>query len=119
MLKYFVISLLLISNTFFPIDAYIRVCNNGAYLAKCYLESRSPNYGFHIRRSDTGLFPVAQCSTMDTPMNAVWNRLECKALAFIAVYKSIFTQNFASAMFNYCYKITGTTLNPKWSQTQC
>ncbi|CAF3417198.1 unnamed protein product [Rotaria sp. Silwood2] len=119
MLKYFVISLLLISNSIFPTDAFIRVCNNGAYLAKCYLESRAPYYGFQIRRDDTGLFPVAQCSTMNVPPAAVWNRLECKTLAFIAVYKSIFKQEFASAMFNYCYKITGTTLNPKWSQTQC
>ncbi|CAF1311886.1 unnamed protein product [Rotaria sordida] len=103
----------------FPIDASIRVCNNGAYLAKCYLESRPPNYWFRVRHYETGLFPVAQCSTIDIPMNAVRNRLECKALAFIAVYKSIFVQEFASAMFNYCYEITGTTLNPKWSQTQC
>ena len=56
---------------------------------------------------------------MDIPFDAVWNRLECKELAFIAVYKSIFVQEFASAMYNYCYEITGTTLAPRWSQTQC
>ena len=102
-----------------PTDASIRICNKGAYLAKCYLESRSLSFGLQIRRYDTGLFPVAQCSTLNIPIDAIWNRLECKALAFIAVYKSIFVQEFASAAFDYCYKITGTTLNPKWSQTHC
>ena len=95
------------------------MCNHGGYLAKCYLESRSVSSGYRIRRIDTGLFPVAQCSSLSVPIDATYNRLECKTLAFIAVYKSIFVQEFASAMYNYCYKITGTTLNPFWSQTQC
>jgi len=56
---------------------------------------------------------------MNVPIDAVWNRLECKSLAFIAVYKRIFVQNFATAMYDFCYKITGTTLIPRWSQTQC
>jgi hypothetical protein len=56
---------------------------------------------------------------MDVPIDSVWNRLECKTLAFIAVYKTIFVQEFASSMYNYCYKITGTTLMPYWSQTDC
>ncbi len=101
------------------IDATIRVCNDGAFIAKCWLESRSLSFGFRIRYDDTGLFPVAQCRTMDIPVDAVWNRLECKELAFIAVYKSVFVQYFASPMYNYCYRITGTTLIPRWSQTDC
>ena len=101
------------------IDGSIQVCNKGAYLANCYLESRPFSYGFQIRRFETGLFPVGQCASLSVPADAVWNRLECKTLAFIAVYKSIFVQEFASAMYNYCYKITGTTLSPQWSQTQC
>ncbi len=100
-------------------DAYIRICNSGAYLAKCYLQSRTLSYGFRTRHHDTGLFPVAQCATLDIPVDAFANRLECKTLAFIAIYKTIFVQEFASAMYNYCYKITGTTLNPHWSQTEC
>lgn len=142
MLEFLIISLLLISSnsiqiysfyiklnliicfclcldTISPIHGSIRVCNSGGYLAKCYLESRSPSYGFRIRRIDTGLFPVAQCETMDVPIDAVWNRLECKSLAFIAVYKSIFVQDFATSMFSFCFKLTGTTLNPHWAQTQC
>lgn len=97
----------------------IQVCNKGAYLANCYLESRPFSNGFQIQRTETGLFPVGQCASLSVPVDAVRNRLECKSLAFIAVYKSIFVQEFASAMFNYCYKITGTTLNPQWAQTQC
>ncbi|CAF0742963.1 unnamed protein product [Adineta steineri] len=106
-------------NIILSTDGSIRICNSGVYLAKCYLESRSLSYGLQVRRYDTGLFPIAQCRTMEIPMDAVWNRLECKDLAFIAVYKSIFVQEFASAMYNYCYKLTGTTLIPHWSQTQC
>ncbi|CAF3866626.1 unnamed protein product, partial [Adineta steineri] len=60
------------------IDGSIRICNSGVYLAKCYLESRSLSYGLQVRRYDTGLFPIAQCRTMEIPMDAVWNRLECK-----------------------------------------
>lgn len=56
---------------------------------------------------------------MEIPIDAFWNRLECKTLAFIAIYKSIFVQDFGSSMYNYCYKITGTTLIPRWSQTDC
>ncbi len=56
---------------------------------------------------------------MEIPINAFWNRLECHELAFIAVYKHIFTQEFASASYNYCYRITGTTLFPRWEQTEC
>ncbi len=101
------------------IDASIRICNDGAYLAKCYLESRSLSFGFRIRHYDTGLFPVAQCRNLEIPVDAVWNRLECKSLAFIAIYKSIFVQYFASSMYTYCYQLTGTTLIPRWSQTDC
>lgn len=101
------------------INASARICNDGAYLAKCYLESRSMSYGFRIRYYDTGLFPVGQCRSLDIPVDAFWNRLECKSLAFIAVYKQIFVQEFASAMYDYCYRTTGTTLIPRWSQTQC
>ncbi|CAF4310163.1 unnamed protein product [Rotaria magnacalcarata] len=91
----------------------------GGYLAKCYLQSRAADSARRNHHDDTGLFPVAQCRTMEIPVIAVLNRFECKSLAFIAVYKSIFVQEFASSIFNYCYEITGTTLNPKWSQTRC
>jgi len=104
---------------FVSINASIRICNDGVYLAKCYLESRSLSFGYQIRHYDTGLFPIAQCRSLDIPIDAVWNRLECKSLAFIAIYKSIFTQYFASSMYNYCYRLTGTTLFPRWSQTDC
>ncbi len=116
----YILRIILVSlDIIFSIDASVRICNDGAYLAKCYLESRSLSYGFQIRRYDTGLFPVAQCRSLDVPIDAVWNRLECKTLAFIAIYKSIFVQEFASSMYNYCYQITGTTLAPHWSQTDC
>jgi hypothetical protein len=101
------------------IDASIRICNDGAFIAKCWLESRSLSFGYRIRYQDTGLFPVAQCRSMEIPIDAFWNRLECKELAFIAVYKSVFVQYFGSSMYNYCYQITGTTLIPRWSQTDC
>lgn len=101
------------------LDASVRICNQGGYLAKCYLQSQSMTYGRQMRRTDTGLFAVGQCETLDVPINAIRNRLECKALAFIAVYKSIFSQEFASPTYEYCYKITGTTLSPAWSQTRC
>jgi hypothetical protein len=56
---------------------------------------------------------------MDIPFDASWTRLECKALTFIAIYSTIFTQEFTSELLNTCYVITGTTLNPSWSQIQC
>jgi hypothetical protein len=72
-----------------------------------------------IFKYDTGLFPILQCSTIDLPFDAVWNRVECKALIFIAVYKTIFAEEFPSGLLNSCYIITGSILNPTWSQTQC
>ncbi|CAF0837424.1 unnamed protein product [Adineta ricciae] len=93
MSKYFIIILLLIAINIAPTNAVIRVCNDGAYIAKCYLESRSLNFGFRVRRQDTGLFPVAQCATMNVPVEAFWNRLECKELVFIAIYKKLLEQH--------------------------
>jgi len=98
---------------------YIRICNHGGYLAKCYLESQASSYGFQIYKFDTGLFPILQCSKLYIPFDADWSRVECKSLAFIAVYKTIFTQEFSSELLNACYVISGTTLNPSWSQTHC
>jgi hypothetical protein len=76
-------------------------------------------YEFQTLKYDTGLFPIFQCSRFDIPFDAVWNRLECNALVFIAIYKTIFTQEFSSELLNSCYTITGNILNPTWSQTRC
>ncbi|CAF0998626.1 unnamed protein product [Rotaria sp. Silwood1] len=119
MSKYFIIGLLFIINISFSIGTYIRICNQGVYLAKCYLESRSFTYGFQIQKYDTGLFPIFQCSRLDIPFDAVWTYLECKALTFIAIYSTIFTQEFSSIVLNSCYIIKGTILNPTWSETRC
>ena len=111
--------ILLVLATLFAVDASVRVCNYGGYLAKCHLVSRSLSFGYQRRVQDTGLFAVTQCRTLDIPVDAVWNGLECRELAFIAIYKSIFRQEFASSMYTYCYEITGTTLMPRWAQTSC
>jgi hypothetical protein len=123
-LKYFLnknfFNIFFFEDILISIDASVRICNDGVYLAKCYLESRSFSLiGYRLRRDDTGLFPIAQCRSLDIPVDAYYNRLECKSLAFIAIYKSIFVQEFASAMYEYCYQLTGTTLIPRWSQTDC
>ncbi|CAF0777059.1 unnamed protein product [Rotaria sordida] len=119
MSRYFIISLLFITNINFSIGSYIRICNQSIYLAKCYLESQSYTYGLQNYKYDTELFPIYQCSKLDIPFDAVWNYLECKALTFIAIYSTIFTQEFSSTIFNTCYTITGTILNPTWSEIRC
>ncbi|CAF2735980.1 unnamed protein product [Rotaria sp. Silwood2] len=138
MLKYFIIGLLFITSNLvkvyflyfiefhyyyldinFSFGAYVRICNQGVYLAKCYLESQSFTYEIQIHKYDTGLFPIFQCSRLDIPFDAVWTYLECKALTFIAIYSTIFTQEFSSIVVNSCYTIKGTILNPTWSETRC
>ena len=113
------IVILLVLAALLAVDASVRICNHGGYLAKCFLESRSLSFGYRNRRQDTGFFAVTQCATLDIPVDAVWNGLECKELVFFGIYKSIFRQEFASSTYNYCYEITGTTLMPRWSQTSC
>jgi len=56
---------------------------------------------------------------IDIPLDADWNRLECKALVFIAIYKTIFIEEYSSLLLNTCYTIRGSTLNPSWSRTRC
>jgi hypothetical protein len=101
------------------ISTYIRICNHGFYLAKCYLELQSFSSGLEIRRYDTGLFPIADCPRFNIPVDVIWNRLECKALTFIATYSTIFTKDFSSELLNLCYTISGSILNPSWSKTKC
>jgi hypothetical protein len=103
----------------YSIGIYIRICNHGAYLAKCYFESQPFSNTFANLRYDTGLFPVLQCSKFNIPFDAVWNRLECKALVFIAVYKTIFIKEFDFELLNTCYTLGGNILNPTWSKTIC
>jgi hypothetical protein len=98
---------------------YIRVCNHGAYLAKCYLESQAFGDTFASLRYDTGLFPVLQCSKFHVPFDAVWNRVECKALVFIGIYKTIFIQEFDYELLNSCFTIRGNILNPTWTPSNC
>ena len=94
---------------------YVRICNRGAYLTRCYLESQPFSDTFTSLRYDTGLFPVVQCSKFTVPFDAVLNRLECKALVFFGVYKTIFTKEFHNELFNSCYKLGGNILNPTWT----
>lgn len=98
---------------------YIRVCNHGAYLANCYFESRSFTYAFQPFKYETDLFPVLQCSRIEIPYDSIWNRLECKALVFIAIYKTIFIEEYPTELLNTCYVLKGSILNPTWSQIRC
>ncbi|CAF1217378.1 unnamed protein product [Adineta steineri] len=120
MTKHFIFFLLLLlSNVDLSISNYIRICNHGVYLAKCYFESQRFTYELQIQRYDTGLFPILQCSKLEIPFDAIWYQVECKALAFIAVYKRIFIEEYSSGVLNTCYTISGTILDPTWSQTRC
>ncbi|CAF0763790.1 unnamed protein product [Adineta ricciae] len=119
MSRYFIIAALLATNLSLSIGPYVRICNHGVFLAKCYLEMQTLTYGLSIRRSDTGLFPVVQCATLDMPYDVVWSQMECKALTFIATYRSIFITEIPSGLLNTCFTLTGTILNPSWSQTRC
>jgi hypothetical protein len=98
---------------------YVRICNHGAYLAKCYLESQLFGDTFASLRYDTGLFPVLQCSKFTVPFDAVLNRLECKALVFFGIYKTIFIEEFHYELLNSCYTLGGNILNPTWTQIHC
>ncbi|UJR26543.1 hypothetical protein I4U23_007866 [Adineta vaga] len=120
MLKYYlIISLLFFINITISIGGYVRICNRGGFLAKCYLEAQTFSYGLQIHRSDTGLFPVVQCSTLNIPYDIIWSQLECKALTFIATYRSIFIVEVPNGLLNSCYSITGTILDPSWSEIRC
>ncbi|CAF3437377.1 unnamed protein product [Rotaria socialis] len=119
MWEHFLLDLLFIIHINLSIGAHIRVCNQGVYLAKCYLQSQTFSYGFQIRKYDTELFPIFQCTTLDLPLDSYWNYLECKALTFIAIYSTIFTQELSTSLLNTCYTIRGTIFNPTWSETRC
>lgn len=103
----------------FSMCIYVRICNQGFYLAKCYFESRTLIYGIQVIKYDTGLFPIFQCTRIDIPLESAWNYLECRALTFIATYQTIFTQEFTSELLNTCYETQGTIFNPTWSHTKC
>jgi len=94
----------------------VRLCNRGAYLAKCGLQSRTGSG--QSRSYETGNFPVGQCSTLELPREAVWGRVWCDNFVFIGVTKNVFAQEFDTPTVR-CYDIGGTTFHPSWSQTGC
>ena len=94
----------------------MRVCNRGAYVARCSLESRTTDG--RTRVYETGKFPVGQCPTLELPYEAVWGRVWCDEYAFIAVTKRVFEESFSTPSTR-CYEMTGTTLHPGWRGTGC
>ncbi|CAF1218922.1 unnamed protein product [Adineta ricciae] len=92
----------------------VRICNRGAYVAKCGLETRASDG--RTRNYETGKFPVGQCSTLELPYESVWGRAWCDNYVFIAVTKNVFREEF-DAPATRCYDIGGTTFHPSVSRT--
>lgn len=102
--------------TFAANQGSVRICNRGAYVARCYLEFRTNDGRTQVY--ETGKFPVGQCPTLELPFTSVWGRVWCDEYAFIAVTKRVFEQSFNTPATR-CYDMTGTTLHPGWSGTGC
>ncbi|CAF1041467.1 unnamed protein product [Adineta steineri] len=92
----------------------VQVCNRGAYVAKCGLNTRTADG--RTRSYETGKFPVAQCSTLELPFEAVSGHIWCDNYVFIGVTKRVFQEDFDTPSVR-CYDIGGTTFHPSMSRT--
>ncbi|CAF2524067.1 unnamed protein product [Rotaria sp. Silwood2] len=94
----------------------VRICNQGAYVAKCGLNSRTADG--RTRSYETGKFLAGQCSTLELPFEAIWGEVWCDNYVFIAATKRIFREEFNAPSVR-CYQITGTTIHPGMSGPHC
>lgn len=92
------------------------MCNNGAYVAKCGLNSRTADG--RTRSYETGNFLAGQCSVLELPFESVWGHVWCDNFVFIGITKRIFQEEFNTPAVR-CYSITGTTLHPGMSPQNC
>ncbi|CAF1146325.1 unnamed protein product [Rotaria sordida] len=94
----------------------VRICNRGAYVAKCGLNSRTADG--RTRSYDTGKFLVGQCFSLELPYEAVWGQVWCDNYVFIGITKRIFQEDFNAPSVR-CYDITGTTFHPGRNGPNC
>ncbi|CAF3502085.1 unnamed protein product [Rotaria sp. Silwood1] len=94
----------------------VRICNQGAYVAKCGLNSRTADG--RTRSYETGNFLAGQCSLLELPYEAVWGHVWCDNYVFIAITKRIFQEDFHAPSVR-CYQITGTTFHPGMNGPHC
>lgn len=93
----------------------ITVRNTGGYVAKF-----SITYDFQGKEvtEDSGNFTAGVNKTLEIPSGATNIYLKVEEYWFIKSTTTIFTQRFPEPVTK-CYKIWGTTLNPKWEETDC
>jgi len=93
----------------------ITVRNEGGYVAKF-----SITYAFQgkevTKTSDN--FTLGVNKTLEIPEGATNIYLKVEEYWFIGQTTTIFTKTFPTPVTK-CYKIWGTTLNPKWEEISC
>ncbi|CAF0996255.1 unnamed protein product [Rotaria magnacalcarata] len=94
----------------------VQICNRGAYVAKCGLNSRT-NDG-RTRSYGTDNFLAGQCSVLELPYESVWGQVWCDNFVFIGTTKRIFQEEFNTPSVR-CYDISGTTFHPGMSRRDC
>lgn len=93
----------------------ITIRNTGGYVAKF---SITYDYqGKEVTKS-SGKFSAGVNKTLEIPEGATNIYLKVEEYWFISSTTTIFTKKFPAPVTK-CYKIWGTTLNPKWEETDC
>ncbi len=96
-----------------PVKGYVTFFNEGGFVAKCHLEY---NYEGTHYKFDTGNMALGNKYTFDIPPYAseVWVWAEEKTGLVWEPWRTVFDLRFAGPP-NNCFKLYGTTLNPKWN----
>jgi len=91
------------------------VRNTGGYVARFTVSYKFEGKEFS---KSSGKFSLGVNKSISVPAGASDIHLKVEEAWFIASWTTIFTQNFGSPVTK-CYKIWGTTLNPKWKEEDC
>ncbi len=91
------------------------VRNKGAFVARFTVAYKFDGQDFS---QDSGNFTAGVNKSIIIPAGAEDISLKVEEAWFINSWSTIFSENFGSPVTK-CYEIWGTTLNPKWKETDC
>ncbi|KAK7605190.1 hypothetical protein V9T40_007048 [Parthenolecanium corni] len=96
-------------------DGYVSVNNNGGYVAAGQVQY---DYNGSRQSESFGDFSLGVTKSIRIPDGATNIYVKVEEYWFINSLSTIFTESFATPP-EKCYKIWGTTLNPKYSTINC
>lgn len=90
------------------------VRNEGAFVASMLVTYKFAGKEFSISHD----FAVGQSRSVEVPAGAVDIHLIVKEAVFFHTWSTIFSKSFDQPVTK-CYKVWGTTLNPKYEEIKC